>query len=104
MSINELQLAINRIQARQLPLSELREYLSHPLPLVRVNALEVLGEHLHEDDALVDEFVAFAKDPDHSFRLMGTITAAQVAVLALLRSSSEKARRAGAELAGHWPE
>ena len=104
MATSKLQQAINKIKERQLPLSELRGYMTHPSPLIRANAIEVFGEHLHEDDALVDEAVAFAKDPDHSFRLMGPITVAHVAVLALLSSRSATARRAGVELVNQWQE
>lgn len=39
MTVSELQQAINKIKERQLPLSELRECLTHPSRIIRANAV-----------------------------------------------------------------
>jgi len=104
MTIPRLQQLINEIKSRQLPLSKLREYLHHDSPLVRANAVEVFLEHVPADESLLDEVVAFAKSPDHTFRLMGTTSVAHVAVLGLMRSRLEQARLAGEKLVRTWPE
>jgi len=104
MATSKLQQAIDVINSRQLPLGELRHYLFHASPLVRANAIVVVAEHIQEDGPLLNEVVGFAKNPDHSFRLMGATSVGHMAVLGLLRSRCDAARRAGLELVKSWPE
>lgn len=104
MAFTQLQETINRINSGQMSVAELRLSLSHASPLVRANAINALVARLHEDESLVDEIVAFAENPKHSFRLMGTTSVAHLAVLALLRSVSTAVRLAGEKLVRTWPE
>jgi hypothetical protein len=103
MAASKIQQAIDAIKSRQLSLSELRIFLLHPSPLVRANAVGSVAERISEDDTLLDEVVAFAKNPEHTFCLMGTTTLAHMAVLGLLRSPYEMVRHAGKELVKTWP-
>ena len=102
MATSKIQQTIDAIKSGRLSLSELRSFLLHPSPLVRANAVGSVAERIGEDGTLLEEVVAFAKNPEHAFRLMGTTTLAHLAVLALLRSCSPVARQAGLDLVNQW--
>lgn len=104
MVTSKLQQTINIINGRHLPLDELRQFLTHPSPLVRANAVEAVAEHIHEDGPLLTEVIAFAENPDNSFRLMGSVSVGHIAVLGLLRTHCDAARRAGLDLVKIWPK
>ncbi len=104
MAANQLQHAIDAVKTRRLPLAELRKFLHHPSPVVRANAVEIVTEAIGDNGSLLGEVVEFARKPENSFRLMGTIRVGYFAVLGLLRSPIEAVRQAGTDLLTTWPE
>ena len=97
MNVTDIQAAVDQVRSGGLPPSELRRYLSHPSPLVRVNAMEVLAAD-GSDPGAVSALQAAATDRRNRVRLFGVITASDVAIAGLLRIGSEAAVRAASGL------
>lgn len=95
---------VESIVRRELPPDELRHLLHTAGAIVRANALIALTEYAKDDEDLLADFVAAAKEPQNAVRLMGTTSVQHVAVASLLEVGTTAACASATALLDGWPE
>jgi hypothetical protein len=66
--------------------------------LVRVNAVDAVGRLAMEDESLLDDLVAAARNPRNQTILMGRVRISHVAIANLLRVGTQRAKTLVAQL------
>ncbi len=83
--MSRIQAQIDRLQAPDATLSEVRTALRHAGDFVRANAIDVIGRFAAEaPEIIVSELTAAADHPNNQWRLMGAVTLAHLAIRTLL--------------------